>query len=560
MPRLFACLLLAASAAFAQEIAVEEFTLDNGMKFLIVPRHETPRVFCAIMFRVGAVNERPGITGISHILEHMMFKGTHTLGTSDAKADAAANDAIEQVWVDIRKDRAAVSDVERKGVPVPDDLAQHLAGLMAKYEPLSKDQKAIIVKDDLWERYMRNGGTNLNASTGEDSTQYFVEVPSNKVELYFWQESDRMHDAVWREFYSEREVVKEERRLSVESTPTGCIDEAFESMFWQAMPYTWPVVGWMSDLDAITPADLEAHYRTFYAPNNAVGVFVGDVDAKRVRELADEYFAPLARGPKPPPPVVTKEPPQVGERRMVAEAESQPSIEVAWHTVAARHADEPALSLLKGILDGKTGRLYKRLVLEKKLAIDAGASSDLRRWAGEFGITVKPKEDADLAEAEREALAVVDEGASTPPTLDELQKVKNQLLAQVVQRMRSNQGLAFIIGRSELNGSWRDVKGQLDAVEKVTVYDVVDVAKKYLTAQGRNVLWVKRKAPEPGVDPETAMVEKTLNRIKGMWHDMKDPAARAQMLEQARARLGEVKNAELRKKAEDTLNELEKQQ
>lgn len=369
-----------------------------------------------------------------------------------------------------------------------------------------------------------------------------------------------MTDCVWREFYSEREVVKEERRLSVESTPTGRINEAFEAMFWEAHPYSWPVVGWMSDLDNFTPADMEEHYRTYYAPNNAIAVLVGDVDPKRVEELANQYFARIPRGAKTPPPVATKEPEQVGERRMVAEADAQPSIQVQWHTVAARHTDEPALSVLEGVLKGKSGRLYKRLVLDKHIALEAGAETDHRRWAGAFAITAKPKDDADAAEVEREALAVVEELKAAPPSEEEVQKAKNQLLARMVQFMRSNMGMAFIVGRSELSGSWRDVKSQLDAVQKITPEEVSAVAKKYLTAQGRNVLWVRRKAGDANVDPETAMVEKALNKIKGMWNDIKDPAMRQTILEQARQRLGEVKNADLRKKAEDTLNELEKQQ
>ncbi len=539
---------------------VSETSYENGLTLLVAPRPDDPVVSCQIWYRVGSRDEDVGETGLSHFLEHMMFKGTHVLGINDVEADSMYNGLIESSWEEIRRARTRVEEHTRKGQAVPEGVTKRLAAWTEFYEQLSKDQKAIIVKDDLWERYMRNGGTSLNASTGEDSTQYFVELPANKLELFFWQESDRMTDCVWREFYSEREVVKEERRLSVESTPTGRINEAFEAMFWEAHPYSWPVVGWMSDLDNFTPADLEEHYRTFYAPNNAVAVFVGDVDPKRVEELARRYFGRIPRGEKTPPPVATKEPEQVGERRMVAEADAQPSIQVQWHTVAARHADEAALTVLEGVLKGKSGRLYKRLVLEKQIALEAGAETDHRRWAGAFGVTARPKEDADPAEVEREALAVVEELKSQPPTAEELEKAKNQLLARMVQFMRSNMGLTFIVGRAELSGSWRDVKAQLERVRQITPEEVSAAAKKYLTAQGRNVLWVRRKAADPNVDPETAMVEKALARLKGMWTDIKDPAMRQTVLEQARQRLAEVKNPELRKKAEDTLNELEKQQ
>src|SRR5438477_12727872 len=250
-----------AAAAPVQEsgfkLPVEEFVLDNGLRVLIVERHEVPRVFCSLWWRVGSVNERTGSTGLSHFFEHMMFMGTDVIGTRDAKKDAELNHKIESAMGQMREIKLARLEAKRRGLEASSEAEARFKTLMKEYEGYVDDQKQVIIPEHLSKIFQANGGTGLNATTSYDRTNYFVELPANKVELFCWLESDRFLKPVFRSFYPERDVVKEERRMRTDSTPTGLIHENYWSMFWQAQPYTWPVLGWMSDIDQYQLADAQ---------------------------------------------------------------------------------------------------------------------------------------------------------------------------------------------------------------------------------------------------------------------------------------------------------------
>ncbi len=240
-----------------------ERKLDNGLTILMVERHDVPRVVCHIYYRVGSVCERPGITGISHFLEHMMFKGTQVMGVNDFEKDDAINRQIDDLMDRIYKEKFHTRSGD----------ANKIARWQAEADSLIKAEKTCIVKDDLWETYMKNGGTGLNASTSSEITGYYVTLPSNKVELQMLLESDRMCNSVFREFYSEKEVVREERRLS-ENRPGWRFNEQLTAAFYSASPYAWSVVGWDVDLQKVTKQDMIDYKRTYYVPNNAVVVYV----------------------------------------------------------------------------------------------------------------------------------------------------------------------------------------------------------------------------------------------------------------------------------------------
>jgi len=301
---LFALVVLV-PAAGAQEtskdagfdLPVDELILDNGMKVLTVERPMSPRVFCALYWKVGSVYERPGITGLAHFFEHMMFKGTDIIGTTDPKADRELNAKIETVMGKIRELKLRGLEALRKGQPLSELArksvqtirAEDEAGwvkLNAEYDEFIKQQKKISVGEHLSRLFQDNGGTGLNASTSYDWTRYFIDLPANKVELFFWLESDRFLAPVFREFYPERENVKEERRLRVDSVATGPISEAFDAQFWMSHPYQWPVIGWMSDIDQYTYSDAQKYYETHYVPENATAIFVGGCKKEDVRALA----------------------------------------------------------------------------------------------------------------------------------------------------------------------------------------------------------------------------------------------------------------------------------
>src|ERR1044071_7475671 len=246
-------LLLCAHVATAQKEPVQQVVLDNGMRVLLVQRKGDPTVAAGWVARVGSVNERPGITGLSHLFEHMMFKGTRTIGTKNIDENLKVIKEMDDVRAQIRAEEKDLIRRQRLGevadIKDPKNRSEKHKQLLTRFDELTKREKELMVKDEFDRIYTTAGASGMNAGTSNDFTVYFLNVPANKLELWFWMESDRLLNPVFREFYSERDVVYEERRLSTDSTPTGKFEEEFESMFWVSSPYSWPVIGWPSDLE-----------------------------------------------------------------------------------------------------------------------------------------------------------------------------------------------------------------------------------------------------------------------------------------------------------------------
>jgi predicted Zn-dependent peptidase len=492
---LFGALLLAAAPQDSSfKLPVEEFVLDNGFRVLVVQRRDVPRVFCSLWWRVGSVNERPGVTGLSHFFEHMMFMGTDVIGTRDAKQDAALNAKIEDAMTRIRTLKLARLEAERRGgKPFPKDEEAY-AAIRKEYEALVEEQKKTIIPEHLSKIFQSAGGTGLNATTSYDRTNYFVDLPSNKVELFCWLESDRFLKPVFRSFYPEREVVKEERRMRTDSTPTGLVNEAYWAMFWQSHPYKWPVIGWMSDIDQYTLKDAEEYYRTHYSPENCTAVFVGAADPAEIKELCRRYFGRLKRSPVERPAIVTQEPEQAAERRLHAEADAPDEINVRWHGPSGVHRDSPHLDLLMNVLGGRSGRLYRPLVEEKKLALDTESWYWSLRYGGVIHVGASVAEGADAAALEKELLEIVEKVRKDGVSDRELQKAKNQQMADLVRTLKTSNGVTQQLGYFETIGTWKDFPEYAKGLEAATPADLQRVASQYLKPAGRNVLVLKRRA------------------------------------------------------------------
>ena len=578
---LLAATLAFAPAARAQQVEPEVFTLPNGMKFLLVPRHDQPNTVAAgWLAKVGSVNERPGITGISHFFEHMMFKGTDAIGTRDSARDAdyrarqkairdkinqltwsaqydsyfkgtiadawdAKNDTpelarlraelkslmdeqqgkagdaeIKQLEVELAKtDAATPTGTQRKA-----DLEKQIANLKAQQTALST-----IVKDEFDKIYTAAGGTGMNAFTSYDLTFYFINVPSNKFELWAWMESDRLNNSVFREFYSERDVVHEERRLRTESTPTGVFQEQFDSMFWMASPYSWPVIGWTSDLNSYTMDEAMKYWNTYYRPNNLVGIIVGDFDPAAAKKTITTYFSRLEPGKVAPPSVVTLEPKQGAEMRMMAEAETQPQVEIRYHTVGFQHKDSYALDVMSSILNGRTGRLYKDMVEGTKVASSAGAQQDSRKYAGAFSFEAETKGDSTPVQLEEGWYAELKKLQTEAVPAEELQKVKNQAMADSYRRLQSNFFLLIQLAQAEALGDWSEINKESAKIQAVTAEDIKRVANQYFDKTNRSVATYTRKAGATmAADPELAAL----------------PGPMQGMARQAAKKIGEEKDAD----------------
>jgi len=495
----------------AQNVEAREETLPNGMKLLMIERHQSPVITCGWVARVGSVNEKPGITGISHLFEHMMFKGTKTIGTSDYEKGKEIQDRQDQIRGEMEKEYSKLREQLRKGeirgsIYDPENMTPRLRELKSRLEELFAEEKKYIVKDELDQIYTNEGASGLNAGTTNDQTLYFINLPANKLELWFWMESDRLLNPVFREFYSERDVVREERRLRVESTPTGLADEAFDAMFWQSAPYSWPVIGWSSDVESINRQQAEEYFDTFYSPDNISAVIVGDFNPDHALELAREYFGRIPRGMTPPPEMITFEVDQVGEKRFKADVDTNSRVILRYHTPPFNHVDNFPLQIFTDSLEGRTGRLYKALAEEKGLISgEPRVMLNELKYGGYFEVSAEVKEGM-APEAVEAAILEELEKLKTEPLGDrELQRLKNNLLAMSVKQLQSNYYLVLQVLFYESLDSWEYINEAPPKYQEVTAEEVMEVAKRYITENNRNVAYYLRKeGSETEIPPELA--------------------------------------------------------
>jgi zinc protease len=431
---LAASLVIGGRLGYAEEafrLDIKEFRLENGLEVLILEDHAVPLVTVQVWYRVGSRNERPGITGISHFLEHMMFKGTPT----------------------------------------------HGPGLYSQ----------------LIQRY---GGTQ-NAFTSYDMTAYHAVLPAARLELALELEADRMTNLLFdaNEIKAEREVVKEERRLR-ENSPTGPMYEELGAIAFKAHPYQWPIIGWMSDIEDITREDLLGYYRTYYIPNNATLIIVGDVDVTQTMEAVRRFFGSIPKGPTPPP-VRPPEPPQLGERRAeIPRPTALAALAIAYHIPAFDHADALPLEVLSQILSqGQSSRLYRDLVYEQQIATSINADAGLRVDPGLFTIVSMVQVGKAPTEVE---MAIYDQIAQvTEESIAdrELQKAINQALSGFVFRQDSIQQQGFTIGSFHTLQSYKVINEYIERLRQVTKQDVARVARTYLAKTNRTVVTIVPMSP-----------------------------------------------------------------
>ncbi len=559
--------------ATGQQIPVIERQLPNGFKLLMVERHNQPRVAGGWVAHVGSSNERPGITGIAHLFEHMMFKGTPTLGTKDYPKDVEIIAAQERVRELMRAEEAIMRDQWRRG-----DLADltkietrtdRWKELEKEFKKLIDQQREILVKNEFDRIYTTAGASGMNAFTSEDMTGYFINVPANKLELWMWMESERLLRPVFREFYAERDVVFEERRMRTESTPLGKFAEQFNAMFWDAHPYNWPVIGWPSDIPAISKVQADEFYALYYQPANITLILVGDFVAADAERQVNEYFGRIPRGNRPPPDVTTLEVQQLAEKRMNAEAEANPQVDILWRTVPFRHKDSYALNVMEQLLLGRTGRLYKGLELGRQVANTTWANQDSRKWAGAFNIGAEVKDGKTHEEVENALYEELDRLKNDEVPEEELQKVKNNFAAAAFRRLSSDFPILMQLVFNEGLGDWREVNEAFAKVQQVTAADVKRVTGIYFTRENRTVARYSRKEgtgaeTDPDLAGLTPEQRPVIRNFIGMLEQESDPARLKAMLEQMQNQTppGDPKKQQfqriLRKRLEARIAELSK--
>ena len=431
--------MFAAPAQAQVNLTVHKEVLPNGLTVLLHPNKQAPTVSCRLFYVTGSVHEVPGKSGLAHILEHELFKGTKKVGITDSIADAkfmATQDSLQALI------RPAI---------LAGDTAK-VNKLTAEHDSVVNEHRKIFVKDELWSAYQAAGGTGLNAFTSDLMTAYIVTLPKNKIELFMWLEADRMQNAVLREFYSERMVVREERRMRYDDKPTGRFIETLNSMIYEAFPYRVPTIGWPSDIMNLTREMADEHYRKYYKPRPSTQITSAEGSA--LSPSAARAPLTVTRPDAPNMFALTFKTPEVGDSILYP------------------------LDIAEGVLNGRSGRLYKRLVQEEKLAVSVSASNSPNKYISEFGVTVNMRPDADPAKVEKIVWEELEKLKTEPVTERDFQKVKNRAYAGLVRSLTDMENVATMLAWYEMFGDYRIFLNWADQLNKVSAADVQAAAQK----------------------------------------------------------------------------------
>ena len=458
-------LLIFAFPANAVNLDIHKEVLDNGLTVLLYPNAQAPTVSCRLFYVTGSVHEVPGRTGLAHMLEHEMFKGTKKVGVTDSVADVRFMEVQDSLQALVRKAKFSRDTAQMKK-------------LMSEYEGVLNEHRKIFVKDELWSAYQAAGGTGLNAYTTDLMTGYTVTLPKDKLELFMWLESDRMQNSILREFYSERDVVREERRLRTDDRPTGRFFETLKTMVYEAFPYRIPVIGWPSDIENLTREMAEEHYRKYYKPRNAILVLAGDFQVDSAMALVKRYFSAIPPGDAFPE-LTVRDPEQVGEKRFKQVRADAPNLYVLkFLTPEIGHADLYALDIMEGVLNGRSGRLYKRLVEDEKLAVSVKAANSPSKYVSEFSIVVSMRLEADADKVEKIVWEELERLKTEAVSVRDFEKVKNAAYAGLVRSFTDMENVASMLAWYEMYGDYHLFLNWADELSKVSVDDVQKIAQK----------------------------------------------------------------------------------
>jgi len=499
--KLSALLLLAAVLPLtAQDLASYEKrvtvkTLPNGLTVIVWQRPEAPVFSFFTMVDAGSAQDPKNETGLAHMMEHMAFKGTPDIGTTDYAAEKVALEKVEQAY--------AAYDAER--IKRVGQDPQNLAQLKQAWQDAIKDADKYVIKNEFGKILESHGGVGVNAFTNYDETAYMYSMPANQIELWAALESDRMQHPVMREFYKERGVVMEERRMRTDSQPTGRLVEQFLGMAFMANPYHRPTIGYSSDLESFSATDAAEFFRRYYVPSNMVIALVGDLDPDKVLPVVEKYFDQLPAKPKPVE-LYTVEPPQNSVREVTLQDPSQPFYLEGYHRPSYLAPDDVVYDAISDILsNGRTSRLYRSLVRDKQISAYAAGFTGFpgSKYAHLFAFYSVPVPGHTTAEQQKAFAEEIQKLKTQDVTDDELQMFKTRTKADLIRGLASNEGLAQQLAFYQTRyGDWGELFRYLDRVDKVTKADIRRVANQAFQDTNRTVGIIETQTassqPSPG--------------------------------------------------------------
>ncbi len=488
-----ALLLLLSALAAAQDIASFEKRitvkkLPNGLTILICERPEAPVFSFFTLVDAGSVQDPMGQTGLAHMFEHMAFKGTDKIGTTNYAAEKIALAKVETAYAAYIKERD-----------------KRVGRDEAKLKELEKAWKDAIAEADKYVKpnefgklIEQNGGEDLNASTSYDETAYHYSLPANRLELWAYLESERFIHPVMREFYKERNVVIEERRLRTDSNPTGRLIEQFTAAAFEAHPYHRPTVGWMADLNSFSATDAQKFFNQYYVPSNMVVAIAGDVKAAQVLPVLQKYFGRLPAHPQPDESTTT-EPPQNSERKVVLIEKTQPLYLEGYHRPDYMSKDDAVYDAITDLMsEGRTSRLYRALVRDKKIAAFSAGFSGLPgiKYPHLFAFYAFPLPGHTTQEVAAAIHVEIERLKKEDISDDELKMIKTRTKANLIRGLAENTGLSTQLGTYQARyGDWRELFRSVERIDKVTKQDIRRVANETFVDINRTVGVIETTGP-----------------------------------------------------------------
>ncbi len=466
---------------------VKTFKLKNGMKFILFEKHEVPVISFVTLVNVGSVNEPEGETGITHVFEHMAFKGTKTIGTIDYKKEKPILDRMDAIFNEI----LSIEDGNDKNLK-----ENRLPKLKEEFKKLQTEAEKYVVNNEFMRILNENGAEGTNAQTTADYTAYFINLPSNKAELWAYMESDRILNPVMREFFKEKEVIEEERRMRVESNPIGNLVERIQCAAFEAHPYHHPTIGFMSDIEHATREEVRKLHKKYYCGKNITIAVVGDITLKELKKLAEKYFEKIPSG-NVSNEYITPEPPQNAEKTITVESNAQPIVILGFHRPALSSNDSTIFDAMSDILSGgNSSRLYKKLVIKEKKAIYVGTLSGFpgNKYPNLYIVYALPSNGVSVNDLKdlilKELFKLKDEKVS----LDELDKVKKKEKLSLINSLDSDQEMAFNLAYYEtIGGGWENLFLSLKKIDEVTPEDIMRVAKEFFKKENMVVGILRKK-------------------------------------------------------------------
>jgi predicted Zn-dependent peptidase len=456
---------------------VTRMTLSNGLRVVMYRRNNAPVFAGQTWVKVGGVDEVPGKTGAAHLLEHMAFKGTDKIGTRDYAKEKGLLDRLDVLMKARSEGRSSDQDLQE---------------LRSIYSQLSE----VWVDNEFSRIYQRRGEVGLNAATAKDYTMYQIELPTVAFELWCWMESERVLHPVFRQFYKEREVVREERRMRTDDDPGGRLYEAMLATAYWNHPYRLPTIGWSSDIKNLNADDTRALQRTYYRPDNMVLSLVGDLDPVKVKPLLEKYFGRLPKATTELPEVTALEESQDGPRDVVVRFDAEPSLLMAYHKPVYPNSDDLYFSILHTLLaGGRSSIFFRELVLEKQLAVNIGTSeAPGELYPSVFYISATPRRGVSTLQLRDAIQGILDRVSKEGFPDDDFVSAKKRVKVGFLASLDSNDELAETLGHAELLwNDWRAVLKMYDIVNQATKEDVQSLIAKYLTVENRTFARIEKK-------------------------------------------------------------------